>query len=338
MTKEELVELVNREDFLEYMQSLSKEEVETLLGSNFSRMVGFDQNNVHHCYDLYNHIIHTVDGVDNVGLSPEEYTNLRIAALFHDIGKPDVVMEKNGKNVFYGHAKKSEEIARSELANVGLSPDEIDKITFYISHHDDFISYKKDLPSYLSTHMYIRQINPDTVAEKLVENEYNFERMGLDSSKIRYACKYLVQNRDEDKPKEEVVFSSPNGTIDIDISMEDVLYNMTLDEFQNGYHASKRDYELLINLCEADAKAQTKYYAERGKVLCSRKDKLDNMNSVRNSLDKAYNELEEIKQSVELNRMVINEVSLNQEKSNNLKDAKELYNSFREIKEEGKEK
>ena len=108
MTKEELINLLNREDFLEYMSSLTKEQVDSLLGEKFSRMVGFDQNNVHHCYDLWGHTIHTVASLDVQGLSVEKANNIKIAALYHDIGKPDVVMEKNGKNVFYGHVKKSE--------------------------------------------------------------------------------------------------------------------------------------------------------------------------------------------------------------------------------------
>ena len=106
MTKEELINLLNREDFLEYMSSLTKEQVDSLLGEKFSRMVGFDQNNVHHCYDLWGHTIHTVASLDVQGLSVEKANNLKIAALFHDIGKPDVVMEKMYFMVMLKEVKK----------------------------------------------------------------------------------------------------------------------------------------------------------------------------------------------------------------------------------------
>jgi len=42
---------------------------------------GFNQNNKWHIFDVYEHIIHVVSFVQ-----PNKY--LRLAALFHDIGKP----------------------------------------------------------------------------------------------------------------------------------------------------------------------------------------------------------------------------------------------------------
>lgn len=64
----------------------------------------FDQNNIWHIYDVYEHILHVVDGVPN-------NICLRIASLFHDIGKPFVYQEdENGIGHFYGHWSKSREI------------------------------------------------------------------------------------------------------------------------------------------------------------------------------------------------------------------------------------
>ena len=41
---------------------------------------GFNQNNEWHIYDVYEHILHVVDNVDNDIV-------LRLTALFHDVGK-----------------------------------------------------------------------------------------------------------------------------------------------------------------------------------------------------------------------------------------------------------
>ena len=66
--------------------------------------INFKQNNVWHIYDVFEHILHVVDGVPNSIV-------LRIAALFHDIGKPFVYKEdENGIGHFYGHLDKSNEI------------------------------------------------------------------------------------------------------------------------------------------------------------------------------------------------------------------------------------
>ena len=50
------------------------------------RCKGFNQNNPWHPYDVYEHILHVVDNVDNDLI-------LRLIALFHDIGKPEVYKE-----------------------------------------------------------------------------------------------------------------------------------------------------------------------------------------------------------------------------------------------------
>lgn len=64
----------------------------------------FNQNNIWHIYDVYDHILHVVDGVPNS-------LALRMAALFHDIGKPFVYIEdENGIGHFYDHWNKSNEI------------------------------------------------------------------------------------------------------------------------------------------------------------------------------------------------------------------------------------
>ena len=65
---------------------------------------GFNQNNDWHIYDVYEHILHVVDYVDNDII-------LRLAALFHDVGKPLAYVEDlNGVGHFYGHWTKSQDI------------------------------------------------------------------------------------------------------------------------------------------------------------------------------------------------------------------------------------
>lgn len=105
-------------------------------------MVKYDQKNPHHCYDLFEHSLRVVKNINSEGITKEQLIKLKVAAFFHDIGKPVVVEEKNGRNGYYGHAKMSAQIAAQILPKLGYTPKETDEILFYIEHHDDFIKYR----------------------------------------------------------------------------------------------------------------------------------------------------------------------------------------------------
>ena len=75
-------------------------------------MEGFDQHNFHHCYDV---LVHTARAVEAV--LPKKH--LRLAALFHDIGKPSTFsMDENGVGHFYSHASKSRDMAEEILSRL----------------------------------------------------------------------------------------------------------------------------------------------------------------------------------------------------------------------------
>ena len=120
----------------------SREELKEMLGDEFAAMKNYAQNNPHHCYNLLEHTVRTVGGVDCGNISDEDAVQLRVAALLHDIGKPVVAFQKNGKTVFYNHGKESRKIAEKRLPESGIEGSELKKILFYIEHHDDFISFK----------------------------------------------------------------------------------------------------------------------------------------------------------------------------------------------------
>ena len=72
-------------------------------------MVGFDQRNPHHAYDLYTHTACVTAAV------PPDLA-LRWAALLHDTGKvPTFTLDENGRGHFLGHAKASAEMADAIL-------------------------------------------------------------------------------------------------------------------------------------------------------------------------------------------------------------------------------
>lgn len=108
------------DEFLKNYLSMPKEELQSRFGNEFLKTVDFgNQNNNNHQYELFEHILRTVDSVDTNGLSEKEALKVRAAAFFHDIGKPDVAQlnEKTGQTQFIGHAKQSASMAKDILGN-----------------------------------------------------------------------------------------------------------------------------------------------------------------------------------------------------------------------------
>lgn len=91
---------------------------------------GFNQNNNWHIYDVYEHILHVMSNT-------EENIYLRLAAFFHDIGKPKTYTEDEfGIGHFYNHWSKSIEIFQKYQDKFNLSEEEILLITNLIFYHD----------------------------------------------------------------------------------------------------------------------------------------------------------------------------------------------------------
>ena len=141
MVKDGLVQWIQTLNIAELL-NYPREDLEALLGKDFAAMKGYSQNNPHHRYDLLEHTVKTAESLDCNGISEIETLELRIAALFHDVGKPLVASDKNGRTVFYNHAAKSRDIAEKELCRYDLGRCSLGRILFYIEHHDDFISFK----------------------------------------------------------------------------------------------------------------------------------------------------------------------------------------------------
>lgn len=111
-------------------------------------MFDYDQKNYAHQYDLWMHCLQTVVNL------PRNMDDdmLYLAALLHDIGKPEcqVAGTKEGDTNmhYYGHPKKSREIVETEILpelskkGVCFSYDDTQRLLYYVEYHDDHVSLK----------------------------------------------------------------------------------------------------------------------------------------------------------------------------------------------------
>lgn len=91
--------------------------------------VDCEQNMPAHIYNVFDHILETVNRVDSDLI-------LRVTALLHDIGKPYKKIVINNVDSFKGHEEVSEIIANLILARLGYEEDFINKVCKLIKYHD----------------------------------------------------------------------------------------------------------------------------------------------------------------------------------------------------------
>jgi len=97
-------------------------------------MVGFDQCNPHHPYDVWVHTAHTVAS------APKDPV-LRLALLMHDAGKPSTFYYAEDEvGHFNRHEAKGEKIVRESLPKLGFDEDTIETVAALVRNHDKKIS------------------------------------------------------------------------------------------------------------------------------------------------------------------------------------------------------
>lgn len=93
-------------------------------------MIGFEQNNPHHIYDVFDH---TMKVIENTPAN----LDIRLAALFHDIGKPQCYSEDEEHiGHFYMHDQISTEMAKDILKRLKYDNKTIENVCRLIAFHD----------------------------------------------------------------------------------------------------------------------------------------------------------------------------------------------------------
>ena len=102
-------------------------------------MVGFDQRNPHHCYDVWEHTLHALDA------APPDSV-LRWAVLFHDMGKPECfALDTQGLGHFMGHGVVSRRIADGVMDRLRFDNAAKERIGELVEWHDHRVETEKGI-------------------------------------------------------------------------------------------------------------------------------------------------------------------------------------------------
>ncbi len=94
-----------------------------------SPLVGFDQKNPHHEFDIFTHTARVLEAVP-------PRVELRLAALLHDVGKPPCFsLDETGVGHFYDHAKVGAELADAILRRLKSPTALRETVVFLVGHH-----------------------------------------------------------------------------------------------------------------------------------------------------------------------------------------------------------
>jgi hypothetical protein len=128
--------------------------------------------------------------------------------------------------------------------------------------------YKDEVPYYYEHHAYIKKISSISIAERMVENEYNFSLASLDEMQTKAVCYYLRRNEEwplfENEKGDEVKIAP--------VDMQDI--KCRLIDLKNEYVPTLKDYKMLLKLSIANYKAQAKRSYQKGKLIATRAEKV----------------------------------------------------------------
>ncbi len=151
--------------------------------------VGFEQHNAHHKYDVFTHTAHVV------GNCPAEVP-VRLAALLHDIGKPETfTLDDQGQGHFYDHATVSARIAAETLLRL-KAPAALRKqvVTLVQLHMTPLLPDKKIL------RRRIAQYGQETVSQLMALQQADFSGLWTDAQKqIYYKISALLEQINQEE-------------------------------------------------------------------------------------------------------------------------------------------
>jgi putative nucleotidyltransferase with HDIG domain len=131
--------------------------------------------NRYHAYDVYFHTLHVTDA------APAEKPVVRLAALFHDVGKPMTRAEKeNGEATFYNHQFESARLAEEAMTRLRFSREMTQRVVHLVRQH--MFDYRPEWTD-ATVRRFVRTVGAENVADlfdlRIADNVGNGTKTGF---------------------------------------------------------------------------------------------------------------------------------------------------------------
>lgn len=156
------------------------------------RTKGFNQHSTFHKDDVYNHSLNVLD-------KTKDNLNIRMAALYHDVGKIDTFfLDENGEGRFFGHQKVSENSLRERLKILKYSNKLIEDTTILVRRHmDNTSTYTKK-----SVRKLLRNLGEENLLNLFdLQKADVLSTTFIDDSNIDLGLKILEEVKNDEIPK-----------------------------------------------------------------------------------------------------------------------------------------
>lgn len=163
-----------------YQNFIDMPEVFSHIIPGLNATVGFHQLNPHHIYTVYDHTAYAIS-------YSQKDLIIKLALLFHDIGKPKcVTYDSEGVAHYYGHGAISSEIADKVMRAMKYDNNTREKVVELVKYHDATIEpkykYIRRWLNRLGEEQFRRLLNirvADIMAQKRILNDERLYKVAL---------------------------------------------------------------------------------------------------------------------------------------------------------------
>jgi len=191
--RDELIKIFKSERAAEGVDLLRKTKLLKYIVPELQKGVGISQNK-HHIYDIYEHSLRSLKAATEKGFNLE----VRISALFHDIGKPETKQGEGPDSTFYNHDYVGAKFTARILQRLKFPKKFIEKVVILVRNHM-FVSDPERLTE-AGARRIIRRVGLENIPDLI--NLRIADRLGMGRPKARpyrlRTVEYMIEKVSKD--------------------------------------------------------------------------------------------------------------------------------------------
>jgi len=250
--RDELVKILKSDRPYDGIMKLHELKLLQYILPELERGVGVDQNK-HHVYTVFKHLVLALK------YCPNKDWRVRLAALLHDIAKPQTKKFINDEATFYNHDLVGAKVVNKIMQRLKFSTADVEKVTTLVRHH--MFYYNVDEVTESSVRRLIRKVGEGNlqdlidlrIADRLGSNvpkakpyklrhlEYMFEKVRHDPVSVK-----MLKINGDDLMKLLNIEPSPKIGAILDVLLSEVIEDpgLNTEEYLNNRSVELNDLDL----------------------------------------------------------------------------------------------